>query len=441
MLSYMRIKKRSCALKKHIFYSLIIFNLICIKTKTNGLQSLDVSDLKYKISGYIKYESYFDTRQVFGVSNDQFLVFPEKKQLDPNGNDINSRGQGQMVAIESRMRTTVSGIKINKAESTGIIEADFFGRFTGPFAVSNIFRLRLAYMQLDWEKLTLQLGQTWHPLAVLQCYADTISFSNGNPIEIYSRSPLIKTIYHGHNFDFIASASTQLDFTSDGPEGFSTKYIRDAIIPSLHAQIQGRFGAHVAGSGIDYKRLRPRIVTNDDFKTSESINSIAAIWYLALNFPSVVFRTKVSFGQNAHDYGMIGGYAVHTIDSTTDERTYTNIRAISAWIDLAVVKNKKIEPGLFIGYVKNLGASKPITLDLVDNNKNVLERRIFGFGNDTDYVFRISPRIRWRIHNLTVAGELEFTRAAFGIIDNNGKVKNTNPANNTRLLLAAYYYF
>ena len=276
-------------------------------------------------------------------------------------------------------------------------------------------------MQLDWEKFTLQLGQTWHPLAVLQCYADTISFNNGVPIDIYSRSPLIKATYHGTNFDFIACLSTQLDFNSDGPNGFSTEYMRNAIVPNLHAQLQGLFGKHVAGIGVDYKRLRPRIETFTGFKTSESLSSVAAIAYLSLNFPSVVFRTKVIFGQNAHDYGMISGYAVHTIDPITDERTYANLQAVSYWIDVAVVKSKKIEPGIFIGYVKNIGATKTILPNVVDTTGTVTEKRIFGFGTDADHVFRVSPRCRWRINKLTLAGEIEYTRAAFGTINNKGK--------------------
>ncbi len=445
MLSYTLIKKEH-ALQKHILFITTLIGILPTITKA---YDYDNSSFNYNVSGYVKYESYFDSRQVFGISHDQFLLFPEKKMPDPNGKDINERGQSQMVAIESRLRTTVSGIKVNKVEATGVIEADFFGRITGSnelktdsnFEIHNIFRLRHAYVQLDWKKLTLQFGQTWHPIAVLECYADTISFNNGAPIEIYSRAPLVKAIYRCSHIKLIGAAATQLEFISDGPDGFSAKYMRNAIIPNLHAQIQGKFGEHVAGTGIDYKRLRPRIVTNKGFKTDESISSIAAIWYLALNFPSVVFRTKIMFGQDAHDYGMISGYAVHTMDPVTDKRTYTNLCAVSAWIDLAIVKSKKIEPGLFVGYAKNIGASKNIILDKVDNDNKVTEKRIFGFATDVDHVFRISPRCRWRINKLTLAGEIEYTRAAFGTINTKGKVKNTCPVGNTRLLLAAYYYF
>lgn len=427
-------------MQKHI---LVITTLLGILPTITKAYDYNNSDFNYNVSGYVKYESYFDSRQVLGISHDQFLILPEKKMFGTKGKDINCRGQSQMMAIESRLRTTVSGIKINKAEATGVIEADFFGRVVRSLELPSVFRLRHAYVQLDWEKLTLHLGHTWHPIAVLECYADTISFNNGIPIEIYSRGPVAKAIYRcSPHFKLIGAVATQLEFNSDGPDGFSAKYMRNAIIPNLHAQIQGKFGEHVFGTGIDYKRLRPRLKTNTGFKADESISSVAAIWYLALNFPSVVFRTKINFGQDAHDYGMISGYAVHTIDPVTDERTYTNLRAVSAWIDFAIVKSKKIEPGLFIGFAKNIGATKNIILNKVDpNNSDNNEKRIFGFATDVDHVFRISPRFRWRINKLTLAGEIEYTRAAFGTINTKGKVKNTCPVGNTRLLLAAYYYF
>ncbi len=46
-----------------------------------------------------------------------------------------------------------------------------------------------------------------------------------------------------------------------------------------------------------------------------------------------------------------------------------------------------------------------------------------------------------RLKAVTGRLEVEYTRAAYGCIDNRGKVRDTNPVGVTQLLLAAYYYF
>jgi len=398
-------------------------------------------------SGYIKQEAFYDTRQVNGLGNDQFLFFPNKKLLDPVGRDINAKGQGNMVAIETRLRATIDGPKINGANSFGVIELDFFGfneagfRDIDRFEILNLFRMRYAFAQLDWEKYTLIVGQAWHPMYIPTCFPETISFNTGDPMEPFSRNPQFRFTYHNKRINIIAAALSQIRFFNDGPDGFSSKYIRNAVVPNLHGQIQIKIGNHLIGTGLDYKRLVPRIETNKGFKVRESINSIAAIWYACLDWPSFYFRTKITFAENSTNFAMLGGYAVHTIDSVTDERTYTNLRTFAIWLDTAVRKIKKIEPGIFIGFTKNLGASKTIEPNITDDTDNVTEKRVFGIGTDVGSVFRISPRLRWYIKKITAAAELEYTRTTYGTLNNKGKVINTDSVGNVRFLFAVFYYF
>lgn len=413
--------------------------------------NFDYSQLNYQTSGYVKHEAYGDTRQIVGARNDHFLLYPAKQLLDKNDDDINSQGQAHIVAFESRIRTTIDGATINNANTNGVIEADFFGKALSgseiidfnSIELTNLFRLRHAYMKFNWENFILIAGQTWHPTFVPECFPDTISFNTGSPMEIYGRNPLIEGTYHTKHLDIIACiAMQQEDFSSDGPDGFSTKYMHNAIIPNLHGQVKGRFGNdHVIGAAIDFKRLRPRIVTNNNFKTGEYIDSIVTFGYLRLSFDNLYCCTKIIYAENAHDYGTIGGYAVHSIDQITDKRTYTNTRAIATFFDCTITKHNDIKPGFMIGYVKNIGANKTIIDNLTDENNIILQRRIFGIGMDVDNVFRIAPRLRWYINNITIAGEIEYTRAAFGTRNSKAKVKNTTPETNIRLLFAIFYNF
>ena len=391
-----------------------------------------------KYSGYIKLGSFWDTRQVVGVQEDQVLFYPEKQVLDANCQDINARGQFNMSPIQTRMRLDIKGPAIKHATSRAVIEYDFFGHLN----ISNIIRMRHAYFILEWSKVQMLAGQAYHPLYVLGADPRTLSFNTGLPMDTFARSPQFRLTYTPDpHIDLIFCASTELDTPSDGPIGFSTTYIRDAVVPRIDFQIKTYFNHHIIGAGIDYKRIRPRLKTDTGLKTRETLNTAIAIAYSALNWESVSTRTKLIFAQNPTDMTMIGGYAVSSIDQDCDQQIYTSLNVIAVWNDTQITKSKSIMPGWFIGFVKSLGARDTVLPNVVDAAGNVTQRRIFGIGTDIDYVFRFSPRLEWKVHNFLLGVELEYTRAAYGTIDSTGDVINTTPVGNTRLLVALYYYF
>ena len=403
--------------------------------------------VQYALSGYIKFESYADTRQVVGSATDQTLLFPEKKLLDPLGRDKNGNGQLQMVALESRLALKVFNI-CNWSNTQAEIEGDFVGtglhfNFIDSSHLDNVFRLRHAFIQFDWPELQLLFGQTWSPTFTPDCYADTVSFNNGSPFDIYSRNPQVKLTLHCNHLDFIAMAASQIkDFASPGVKGYSTDYIRNAIMPNFHAQIRGRYDHHAFGIGYDVKRLKPRLqgdpvgIDQTLFAVSESLISNAVLAYYTLFYCPFKISTKVIYGQNTVDMGMLGGYAIQSINPITDEQTYTNIRVASIWTDIVCTAFASFEPGLFFGYTKNLGTQKTI-----DMSK---DPHLFALGEDIDMMWRIAPRCRWRRENITFAAEIEYTAAAFGTFvnrDNKSKVINSSWVDNIRALFAVYYFF
>src|SRR5579872_4448017 len=92
------------------------------------VHALPVEPFPMKISGYVKYEGYWDTRQVVGSSDDQFLLYPEPKKLDPLGRDINAKGQFESIPVQTRLRFSMEGPKIKNASGLGVVEADFFAK-------------------------------------------------------------------------------------------------------------------------------------------------------------------------------------------------------------------------------------------------------------------------------------------------------------------------
>ncbi len=396
---------------------------------------------KAEMHGFIKHEAYWDSRQVVGFDQNEYLAYPKPQLLDSQCNDINAQGQFNMIDVESFLHLGVYGPEIFGAKSYGHIEANFFGINEN----INTFALYTIIIKLIWEKGNLIAGEWWHPFYLIKDYPRTVQFNTGAPIAPVATEPgFFGTYTYKDKFDFTFAALSATYYTNDGPEGLSTKYQRNAIVPRITATAQYHFQNHVAGIGIDYKRIKPRLssIENDKlFKVNEHLNSVSAESYIALHFPSVDVRSQITYGENSIDLGQIGGYAVSSIDPTTGEQTYKNLRTISWWLDINIVKSKKVVPGIFIGYLRNIGASDCIIPNEVDSDGVVTKKNVFGFGENIKHEFRIAPRIKWHIKWLEFALEFDYTSAGFGTVESNGKIENVTTVANKRLMFATYYKF
>jgi hypothetical protein len=78
-------------------------------------------------------------------------------------------GKGNMSASvrQTRLGLRIEGLKVGKANLTGVIETDFYGG-TPAIGIGENFgvvRVRLANARLDWEKTSVTVGQDWIPFA------------------------------------------------------------------------------------------------------------------------------------------------------------------------------------------------------------------------------------------------------------------------------------
>lgn len=432
---------------KYYIYSIVIISFILNNNLHAGVGAaydfISDSGVKKAIGGYIKAEYYYDSRQVVGEAVDQFLIYPKPKIYDPCCHDLNRRGEGHFAALESRLSFSFRGTKVKKADISGLIEGDFWAAFSNVVIIPDIFRLRHAAMFLDWPCISLTMGQYWHPITIEECFPDTISFNNGSPIDAYARSPLIKLDCKKDTFHIIGTASFELDFQSDGPMGFSPLYMARGMIPNFDLQFKKFFGEHAIGSVIDYIRIVPRINTPQGYSVVEPLSSFTSVTWLALNWPEkFAWHQKIIYSQNGVDYNLIGGYATTDIDPCTGKKKYTNISALAYWWDLIACPKKTVEPAIFMGFIKNLGALNSIIPDTFNDEGVLIDQNVFGFGTNVSWVYRIAPRLRWRLSKeLTIAAEFEVTGAAFGKVVRSGKVANAVPVTNMRGLCAAYYTF
>lgn len=392
-----------------------------------SLSAQDKSEGKFGISfsGFVKADFFGDSRQVSSIREGHFLLFPENELLDQNGEDIHAKPNLNFLSAQTRVTGKITGPEFLNAKTSGMIEAEFFGTSEGDV---NGLRLRHAFVKLDWRNTSLLAGQFWNPMFVVDCSPATISFNTGSPFQPFARNPQLRFVQKFDALSFTAVAYTQRDFQSNGPDGFSSKYLRNAVLPGLHAQFQFNAGDNVFGIGGGYKILTPRISTSKNYKSDENIGSLSALAFGKFKFNDVVWKIEGVYGQNMTDFTMLGGYGVKSVDTTTGIETYTNINTMSVWTEISYVKN--IEVGIFAGMSKNLGADDNFTA-------------FYGRGGNIENLIRVSPRFAIISGKTKIAAELEITSAAYGTVNyaDKGKVENTKSITNIRGLLAFIYNF
>lgn len=412
-------------MKRYIFFFLFFLS-VSISFAQQEKQSFGIS-----FSGYVKSEVLFDSRQTVSLREGHFLLFPAQEQLDNVGSDINAKGNLNIMAIQTRLTGKITGPDAFGAKTSGVIEGEFFGTSD---ADVNGFRLRHAYVKLDWENTSLLFGQYWHPMFIAEMFPGVVGVNTGAPFQPFSRNPQIRFTHSFGDLKIIAVAASQRDFQSYGPDAagkpaLGTTYLRNSILPNLHFQLQLKSGEHLFGVGADYKILTPRLSTSKNISTTETVSGLSAIGYAKLAANPVTIKLEGIYGENLPDLMMIGGYAVKSTDPATGIETYLPGKILSLWGEIST--GKDFEVALFAGYQKNLGTSENFT------------GTYFGRGANIDNLLRISPRLQWNSGKVRISTELEYTSAAYGTvnINNKGQVENTSTASNVRLLAAVFYFF
>jgi len=399
-------------------------------------QETEEKKIKIEASGFIKSDIYFDSRQNVEALEGLLHLFPKDELYDANGKDINAKSSLGIVDISSRLRGKITGPDVFGAKLSGLVEVDFTG-VTGGYSTSRV-RLRHAYSKLNWKKTEILLGQEWHPMFVKEVYPSVMSLNTGIPFQPFNRSPMLQVKYDMGKFRIIGAVISQADYVNSGPDGKSSKYLKNSNIPNLHLQIQYRSGSFLLGAAIDYKSIMPRTTTESFtkidtlFVTNEKVNSFAYMGYFKFKKSKLEIKAKAIYGQNLSENIMPGGYGVSVIDSVTGHEKYTSINHFYSWAN--IIYGEKTKFGIFGGFTKNLGS-----------NEHMLDKdRIYGMANNIDYFYRITPTISHKTKNFLIALELEYTVAAYGdakdLVDY-GKIKNSHEVSNTRLLFSVFHFF
>jgi len=382
-------------------------------------------------SGFIKTDLIYDSRQTVSLREGHYLLFPKGESLDKDGRDVNAAASFHMLSIQTRLLGKITGPDALGAKTSGLIEAEFFGTSDADL---NGFRLRHAYVKLNWPTTELMVGQFWHAMFITDSFPEVVSFNTGAPFQPFSRAPQVRLTQQLGRFSLIATALSQRDFASNGPDGASSAYARNAALPEFNLKGQYFWSCAggcelLVGAGVDYKALVPRIVTTAGYRTDTAAHGWAGLAYFKYKTAAATLRAELAYGQDLHHLTMLGGYGVREVtDAAKGFETYTPLDTVAGWVEIQT-NGPKFQAGLFAGYSENLGAAEAIGGATYARGANIAA------------LYRIAPRALLNAGKLRLAGEVEWTAAAYGTPDEKGVVQDAKWIGNLRLLGAVYYFF
>jgi hypothetical protein len=382
--------------------------------------------------GFIRTDYIFDSRKTASVREDNLNLYPLDEVLDVNGKDLNAVSQSNFLSLTSRLGVKVKGPNVWGAKMSGALEGDFFGNTE---ASIGLLRLRHAYVNMDWSKTSLTMGQTWYPTFIPEVFPGVANFSTGilfNPFGWASQVKLKQNF--SKEFSGAITAYKEREFTAPGPGTQNSASINSAL-PSLNAVLQYKNKSVLLGLGAEFKSMQPLATSASGVSTSEKANSSTFFGYAKYSNDKFLVKAYGISGGNLYNLVMLGGFTGTT--SAAGIQSYDPTKTTAFWIDIAS-NGKSIAPGLFIGTTKNNGANTAATslASIYMRGTNTGATRVI------DNVWRISGRVDFKKNKLRISPELEYTSATWGDADLFAKATtNKKDVANFRAMISCAYSF
>jgi hypothetical protein len=164
------------------------------------------------------------------------------------------------------------------------------------------------------------------------------------------------------------------------------------------------------------------------YKVDERLTTVSYEAHIKYQKDKLFFAAKSVLGSNFTHTSMLGGYGIKAEDMITGEREYTPFRNSSNWIN--IVYGKKWKPGVFFGYIKNLGTAD-----------DMISSTVYGTGTNIDQLWTATFELTYNVPHWKIGAEYNYTSADYGKTQKNGKVTDTHAVGNNRLVLSATYSF
>ena len=417
----------------------IALSLMAALVALSGMAQVKIGkDFSLKIYGHVRTDIFYNSRANTESVDGLFYSYPKDEVLDPNGNDINGSSSSNMYAVYSRMGFDFAGPMIANAKTSAKIEFDFRGNGNDNLSA---LRLRHAYFNFDWGKSKVLVGQTSHPF-----FGDVspqiLNLNTGSPFQPFGRAPQIRYRYNSGALQLQAAALWQSQFKSHGPSADNgtgdgnarNQYPhKNSNVPEIALGIDYKKDGWIAGVGIDLLSITPRTVAIGEdgkkYKVDERLTTVSYEAHVKYTGKDLKVAAKTTLGSNFTHTSMLGGYAVKSVDDKTGEKKYTPFRNSSTWLN--IVYGKKWKPGIFLGYIKNLGTESDM----------ILGENVYGTGTNIDKLMNGTFELTYNVPHWKIGVEYTYTAAWYGKNKQDGKVADTHRVGNNRLVLSATYSF
>ncbi|MFY7937444.1 MAG: DcaP family trimeric outer membrane transporter, partial [Flavobacterium sp.] len=264
--------------------------------------------------GFIRTDYIWDSRKSAQVREYNLNLYPLDEVLDVNGADLNDTGASNFLSVVSRLGTKVKGPNVWGAKISGTLEGDFFGNTE---ASVGLLRLRHAYINMDWSKTSLIMGQTWYPTFIPEVFPGVANFSTGimfNPFGWASQVRIKQNFTK--EFSGALTAYKEREFTTASGTNAATNPTTDwsqnsasinSAIPTLHGQLQFKNKNWIAGLGAEYKSLQP-LTKYNNIVTTETVNSTSVVGYFKYSNDKFSVKAYGITGKNMYNLVMLGGF-------------------------------------------------------------------------------------------------------------------------------------
>ncbi len=388
--------------------------------------------------GFVKSEYIYDSRQVANVREGEFNLYPLP---DSEANETDNLG---FFTFFSRLGFVAAGPQVLGAEAEARIEADFFGASNEN---TSTFRLRRAFVNLDWGTHEVLFGQEWSPLFTIPVFPPTVNTQAGTPFNPFARQPMVRLTLKPGNLRVIGALAQQRDaFQEIG----GNKLQQQAGLPAAHLHVRYQTGGNLVGGGAYVKWIRPEL-TSDRFRAG------AVQAYGKLATERVTLAAKGTFGNDLADHLMLGGFV------TTQDGEFYPTQLTSGWVDVSTT-GAPVSVGLFGGYMRQTGVGDDILSNLptvdtddddlpdaVPTNTRALsatvseETGIISGGSSIEYLWRLAPRLVHNAGPVRFGLEIEATTALYtSSLDDDLTPNSTDdddPVTNIRGIVSVFYFF
>lgn len=426
-----------------------------------GLAQSETTEQKVTPYGFVRSDIFYNSRKNIELRDGSLNLYPldggAAYLTNKANDDVNDRSQVFFSGIVSRLGVKFNGLTAFGAKATGALETDFFGINTGS---ENLLRLRHAYVALDWEKTQLLVGQYWNPNFIVACFPGVANFSTGIPFNPFSFSPQVR-LTHKFNQNFsvmgmlygqelggfsTAGTYTNISATASGSDAFRYANMPDIAVEATYTADKKFIG----GIGAEINTIRPRI--NDINPATgfvENINKNVTMAnikaYAKYTHKNFVVKAYMISGQSLSRYVSTGALVEYR-DSISGKWNYKAQSQMNLWAEVIITKSKKIQPALFVGYIKNMGLKNDVNASSYKVGSYGLYSRGITTNRTFDNIFRIAPRVDFISNKFKFSPEIEITNMLYGNTDKSNLKIATTAANefkasNLRVQFTTSYTF